>query len=411
MEFIFHPVGHQLRTNRRGVFATRHPLHRLSALLSVLALLIAQNVWIVLAELPIVQAVLFYSPTCGHCHYVITEVLPPLFEQYGDQLQIMGVSIANPDGQTLYQAAIEHFSIPAERQGVPTLILGETVLVGSLEIPEQLPGLIEQYLAEGGVDWPDIPGLAKVLPTDEPTTEATSAPTPDQVTATASEVVAVSPSAPVTDVTTPQDGLLLSDEFVSEDFISKFRRDPAGNSLSVLTLLGMLVVVGYVMKRVQRVWRDGATVISFVGDLKCWRSWAVALLCVIGLSVSIYMAYVETTHTTAVCGPIGDCNTVQQSSYAVLLGVIPVGVLGILGYAAMLIAWAATYWGRYKNLPVSVLFAMALFSIYLTFLEPFVIGATCVWCLTSAVSMTLILFVLAGSVYRQPESAIQEAHA
>ena len=26
----------------------------------------------------VVRAVLFYSPTCGHCEYVITEVLPPL---------------------------------------------------------------------------------------------------------------------------------------------------------------------------------------------------------------------------------------------------------------------------------------------------------------------------------------------
>ena len=34
----------------------------------------------------------------------------------------------------------------------------------------------------------------------------------------------------------------------------------------------------------------------------------------------------------------------------------------------------------------------AIFSIYLTFLEPFVIGATCMWCLTSAVVMTLLLW-------------------
>jgi len=29
-----------------------------------------------------------------------------------------------------------------------------------------------------------------------------------------------------------------------------------------------------------------------------------------------------------------------------------------------------------------------LFTIYLTFLEPFVIGATCMWCITSAILMT-----------------------
>jgi len=34
-----------------------------------------------------------------------------------------------------------------------------------------------------------------------------------------------------------------------------------------------------------------------------------------------------------------------------------------------------------------------LFSIYLTFLEPFVIGATCAWCLSSAVIMTLLLLL------------------
>ena len=30
-----------------------------------------------------------------------------------------------------------------------------------------------------------------------------------------------------------------------------------------------------------------------------------------------------------------------------------------------------------------------IFSIYLTFLEPFVIGATCMWCITSAIVITL----------------------
>jgi uncharacterized membrane protein len=34
-----------------------------------------------------------------------------------------------------------------------------------------------------------------------------------------------------------------------------------------------------------------------------------------------------------------------------------------------------------------------LFSIYLTFLEPFVIGATCAWCLTSAIIITLLLWL------------------
>jgi uncharacterized membrane protein len=47
-----------------------------------------------------------------------------------------------------------------------------------------------------------------------------------------------------------------------------------------------------------------------------------------------------------------------------------------------------------------------LFSVYLTFLEPFVIGATCIWCLSSAVVMTLLLWVVTDSVIQ----AWQEWH-
>jgi uncharacterized membrane protein len=179
----------------------------------------------------------------------------------------------------------------------------------------------------------------------------------------------------------------------------------------------MLVVMGRVLRRMRRVWKEESKDISLVINLNGRRSWAVPLLCLIGLGVSIYMAYVETSHTTAICGPIGDCNTVQQSQFAMLLGLIPVGVLGVMGYAAMLIAWAGTHWGdgQFKGLSASALFGMALFgtlfSIYLTFLEPFVIGATCAWCLTSAMSMTLILLVLAGSMPMNTESVRQEALA
>lgn len=41
-----------------------------------------------------------------------------------------------------------------------------------------------------------------------------------------------------------------------------------------------------------------------------------------------------------------------------------------------------------------------LFSIYLTFLEPFVIGATCAWCLSSAVIITIqmMLSIIQGKL-------------
>jgi uncharacterized membrane protein len=127
--------------------------------------------------------------------------------------------------------------------------------------------------------------------------------------------------------------------------------------------------------------------------------WVIPVLCLIGLVVSGYLAYVETAHVEAVCGPVGDCNTVQQSPYARLFGVLPVGVLGVAGYVTILLTWGI---GRITRQRLAAYASLAilgmttfgvLFSIYLTFLEPFVIGATCAWCLTSAIIMTALFWL------------------
>ena len=152
----------------------------------------------------------------------------------------------------------------------------------------------------------------------------------------------------------------LSEKPSAEDLVSKLRRDPAGNLLAILLLVGMLAVFLFAILRTVQAWPDlsqGLTPDSPGG----WQDWAVAGLCLVGLGVSIYMAFVETTHTTAVCGPVGDCNTVQQSEYALLFGRLPVGVLGVLGYAAMLVVWVGRRWGRGSLQPSlgTALFAMA----------------------------------------------------
>ena len=54
---------------------------------------------------------------------------------------------------------------------------------------------------------------------------------------------------------------------------------------------------------------------------------------------------------------------------------------------------AAADWAKVALLAMAAF--GTLFSIYLTFLEPFVIGATCAWCLTSAVVMTLLMLLAA----------------
>jgi uncharacterized membrane protein len=372
------------------VTTLKHPSWIVLSLGCVLALL--QSVLPAQAQGAVVRAVLFYSPSCPHCHQVITEDLPPLFEKYGERLQVIGIDVAQQGGQALYQAAIQRFKIPPERQGVPTLIVGDVVLVGSLEIPEQLPGLIEKHLAQGGVAWPDIPGLAETLAAAPPTPTATSA-RPTDIATLAQPGSSATP-APTTPASTPtaQPGLIVTDDRPL-GLQEKLAHDPLGNALAIAVLIGMVLVVGRVLVALLR---------AENAPQSTWQPWAIPALSLLGLGVAAYLAYVETAQVAAVCGPVGDCNTVQQSEYALLFGVLPVGMFGLIGYIAILLVWLAGRYGRgpLADLAPAVLLAMTafgtLFSIYLTFLEPFVIGATCAWCLTSAVVMTLLLWLTAA---------------
>jgi len=329
---------------------------------------------------------------------VIQEDLPPLFDKYGAQLEILGIDVSQLEGATLYQNAITRFQIPPDRLGVPTLIIEDTVLVGSLEIPEQSPGLIEYHLSQGGVDWPDIPGLAETLSAPQPEqptnpTADSSAPQPATEEPVSSpqgaspmETPASNPGDPAS---TTQPGLILSDEH-DISWQERFARDPAGNTLSVFVLVGML---GALVWGSYYFTRPGKT------PLELNASWSIPLLCLLGLVVAGYLAYVEAAQVSAVCGPVGDCNTVQQSEYARLFGLLPIGVLGLVGYVMIVAAWLVIRFGRngIENLGALALLGMTLagtlFSVYLTFLEPFVIGATCAWCLTSAILMTVLMLL------------------
>ncbi len=311
------------------------------------------------SEQPMVRAILFYSPDCSYCHQVITVDLPPLIEKYGQQLKIIGINIQTVEGYELYQTALEQFQVAESRTGVPAMFIAETHLIGAVEIPEQLPGLIEQGLAQGGIDWPNIPGLDKVLTDLETQKQA-------QV----------------------QNPALPAANSASKGILGRFQNDPAGNTIAVIVLLGMVAsVVGV-----------GIGFTRPLPERSRWPVWVIPALALLGIGVAGYLYFVESNQVEAVCGPVGDCNSVQQSPYATLFGVLPVGLLGLIGYALLLLAWAMQVFGP-KNLrswAALAVWGMALFgtlfSIYLTFLEPFVIGATCMWCISSAIIQTLIFW-------------------
>ncbi len=308
------------------------------------------------AEAAVIHAVLFYSPTCPHCQKVISEDLPPLIDKYGKQLHIMAVNVRLAAGQQLYQATVKQFNISKDRLGVPALIVGNKVLVGGHEIPSQFPKLIESFLAQGGVDWPQIPGLkVEAYPTDNGTSSSDNT---HHVNAEATTLY------------------------------EKLTHDIIGNSLAIIVLITMIIVVLHSLIHFKQ---------NFKHSNSLQRDWIIAFLALMGLAVSGYMLYIETAQVTAICGPVSDCNSVQQSEYSHLFG-IHLSVFGVIAYMTILLIWIIVHFSSEKiaNLGRLILFMLTLFgilfSIYLTFLEPFVIGASCIWCLASAIIMTTLFW-------------------
>jgi len=314
---------------------------------------------------PVVRAVLFWMDTCPHCHEVIENVLPPLQARYGLQLDIRLVEIkTREDFERLYPVA-SCYGIPQEYFGVPFLVIGEHGLLGSDQIAAELPGLIETYLAEGGVDLPDSPCLLAAL------------------------------AAAQIDLCQPEEEGCAGESLAAVS-------QPGGFGLAVAVLAGMvgaLVLSGVLAAREWPAARFQASRRPRRGARPLWTTWVFPFLTLAGLAVAGYLAYVEIRDVPAVCGPVGDCNAVQNSPYALLLGFLPVGLLGVLGYVVILVAWlwARLNWGGLARWATMALFGLTLFgtlfSLYLTCLEVFVIRAVCSWCLTSAVLMTLLLLL------------------
>jgi uncharacterized membrane protein len=120
------------------------------------------------------------------------------------------------------------------------------------------------------------------------------------------------------------------------------------------------------------------------------------VLVVIGLGVASYLTYVHYAGIKPACTAGESCTKVQTSAYSKLAGV-PVALIGLLGYIAIL----GSLLVRENEASRLATMAFALvgfgFSAYLTYRELFSIHAVCEWCASSAVIMTVLMVL---SVWR-----------
>jgi uncharacterized membrane protein len=133
-----------------------------------------------------------------------------------------------------------------------------------------------------------------------------------------------------------------------------------------------------------------------------------ALLSLTGLFISAYLyLYKIGMIGTLACGS-GGCESVQQSSWSRFAG-LEVALIGVVGYAGLLVLSLAALQPRLasQRWPAPLLATLAgigvAFTIYLTYLELFVIGEICRWCVASAVIIVAILVVALLDHRRLPD--------
>jgi uncharacterized membrane protein len=115
---------------------------------------------------------------------------------------------------------------------------------------------------------------------------------------------------------------------------------------------------------------------------------ASAVVAAAGLGIAGYLTIAHYAGASPVCAISHGCATVQQSRYAELAGV-PVALLGLAGYAAILASLARDGEGA-RTLTAFLTLAGFGFSAWLTYVEVARLDAVCSWCVASAVCMTLL---------------------
>jgi uncharacterized membrane protein len=314
------------------------------------------------------KAVMFFSPDCVHCHEVIENELTPLLREHPGELEFILINVSTDEGATLFYRVVDQWQIPEDEQGVPTMVIGDQVLIGADEIPRRLPALIATAPPLAPIEGlsADIDSAHRMYHDAD------------------SGIMVIERESDLRKVPTPS-------------LLDKVGSDPFGSTLAIALLFAMLISLGLVGSA----WmRRGFP----VGRCKPYTR-LFPFLCFVGLGIALYLGYIELSGDDAICGFVGNCEAVQRSEHSVLFGLFPIGIVGAIGYLALIAVW---FWRNAKPagtpspadwiLP-SLVFVSVAYSIYLTFLEPFVIGAICMWCLLSGTIVTALLWLTHPATY------------
>ena len=136
---------------------------------------------------------------------------------------------------------------------------------------------------------------------------------------------------------------------------------------------------------------------------------AAIAISVLGVAIAGYLTYVHYAGISPVCEIAHGCEKVQTSEWSKVAGV-PVALLGLLGYVAILAALLAPGEAA-MTAAAGIAVIGAGFSAYLTYREVFTIEAICIWCEASAVLMVVLAVLTVARLARQEPAALRAAPA
>lgn len=132
-----------------------------------------------------------------------------------------------------------------------------------------------------------------------------------------------------------------------------------------------------------------------------WIPFAAAVIAVVGLADSVYLSVKHFTAEPVPCDMIAGCETVLTSAYA-QFGGIPTAAFGAFAY---FVAFSLAILAAYGNRLMWTLFGiqviiMASVTLWLLYLQAFVIKAFCQFCLLSALTtfLLLMLFIISKAM-------------
>ena len=129
-----------------------------------------------------------------------------------------------------------------------------------------------------------------------------------------------------------------------------------------------------------------------------WTYLITAFISVVGLGDAIYLTVQDLTGQTLRCTIVSGCNEVLSSPYA-HIGSFPLAALGAIAYFTVfsLSILVAFGYGFIKPLLAMLIAAMFLTSLWLLYLQAFVIHHFCQYCLLSAGVTTILTAIVWGS--------------